>query len=219
MHRHKHTRLSASYSRIVPNRITRDWCVCACMCWCLRPLPTSWTKRKERKLTWTVVVVSYLNDLVCPFSRNTFRTFAICGTHKSPNENADGCKIQRETWKTICIINALVWLDLGSSFTRPHTPKHPGGRCDMRTEKVSSNDCRTCTDLHFEKVVRFFFFGFCLRWNSESNYIRADSAPTTSQLQNLCLVLATQTTFQTTSKNSRYRNPSEEIIMRMPGVK
>lgn len=42
-------------------------------------------------LTATVVVVSYLKDLVCPFSRNTFRTLAIGGTHRSPREKADGC--------------------------------------------------------------------------------------------------------------------------------
>lgn len=30
--------------------------------------------------------------MVCPFSRNTFRTFAIGGTHKSPKEKADGWK-------------------------------------------------------------------------------------------------------------------------------
>lgn len=50
------------------------------------------TSKQNKKFTLTVVVVSYLNDLVCPFSKNTFRTFAICGTCKSPNENADGCK-------------------------------------------------------------------------------------------------------------------------------
>lgn len=43
-------------------------------------------------LTRTVVVESYLNDLVCPFSKKTFSTFAICGTCRSPNENADGWK-------------------------------------------------------------------------------------------------------------------------------
>lgn len=48
--------------------------------------------REEKTLTCTVVVVSYLKDFVCPFSRNTFNTFAICGTHRSPNENADGCE-------------------------------------------------------------------------------------------------------------------------------
>lgn len=42
--------------------------------------------------TCTVVELSYLNDLVCPFSRKTFKTFAIGGTHKSPSEKADGCK-------------------------------------------------------------------------------------------------------------------------------
>lgn len=47
-------------------------------------------------LTCTVVVVSYLKDFVCPFSRNTFNTFAICGTHRSPNENADGYKVEIE---------------------------------------------------------------------------------------------------------------------------
>jgi hypothetical protein len=31
-----------------------------------------------------------LNDLVCPFSRNTFSTFGINGTEESPSENVDG---------------------------------------------------------------------------------------------------------------------------------
>lgn len=52
-------------------------------------------RRRNKKddielLTATVVVVSYLKDLVCPFSKNTFRTFAIGGTHRSPREKADG---------------------------------------------------------------------------------------------------------------------------------
>lgn len=42
-------------------------------------------------LTRTLVVESYLNDLVWPFSKKTFNTFAIGGTCKSPNENADCC--------------------------------------------------------------------------------------------------------------------------------
>lgn len=45
-----------------------------------------------------MVVVSYLKDLVCPFSRNTFRTLAIGGTQRSPNEKADGCR-EREKEK------------------------------------------------------------------------------------------------------------------------
>lgn len=49
-------------------------------------------EREREILTRTDVVESYLKDLVCPFSRNTLRTFAICGTCKSPNENADGWK-------------------------------------------------------------------------------------------------------------------------------
>ena len=32
------------------------------------------------KHTWTVVVESYRNDLVCPFSKNTFKTFGMSGT-------------------------------------------------------------------------------------------------------------------------------------------
>lgn len=51
---------------------------------------THLSKLQQWTLTRTVVVESYLNDLVCPFSRKTFSTFAICGTCKSPSENADG---------------------------------------------------------------------------------------------------------------------------------
>lgn len=46
---------------------------------------------EDFSLTATVVVVSYLKDLVCPFSRNTFSTLAIGGTHRSPKEKAEGC--------------------------------------------------------------------------------------------------------------------------------
>lgn len=49
----------------------------------------------KETLTRTVVIESYLNDFVCPFSKKTFNTFAICGTCKSPNENADGFKWKR----------------------------------------------------------------------------------------------------------------------------
>lgn len=48
----------------------------------------------EVTTSWTVVHASYLNDFVWPFSKNTFSTLAIGGTHRSPNENADGCNRQ-----------------------------------------------------------------------------------------------------------------------------
>lgn len=41
--------------------------------------------------TCTVVVELYLKDLVWPFSRKTFSTFAIGGMRTSLSENADGC--------------------------------------------------------------------------------------------------------------------------------
>ena len=37
----------------------------------------------ESITSWTVVELSYLNDLVCPFSRNTFSTFGIKGCTES----------------------------------------------------------------------------------------------------------------------------------------
>lgn len=45
---------------------------------------------KELTTSWTVVQVSYLKLLVCPFSRKTLRTLAIWGTQMSPMENAEG---------------------------------------------------------------------------------------------------------------------------------
>lgn len=45
---------------------------------------------KDVTTSCTLVQASYLNDFVCPFSRNTLRTFAMGGTHISPSENAEG---------------------------------------------------------------------------------------------------------------------------------
>jgi hypothetical protein len=47
--------------------------------------------QSDGKLTCTVVVESYLNDFVWPFSRKTFSTFAIGGMRTSLRENAEGC--------------------------------------------------------------------------------------------------------------------------------
>lgn len=57
--------------------------------------------------TLTVVVESYLKDLVWPFSKKTLRTFAICGTCKSPKENADGCKEKGKTYLISLELNKM----------------------------------------------------------------------------------------------------------------
>lgn len=59
-------------------------------------------------LTWTLVVESYLNDLVCPFSKKTLRTLAMGGTQISPKENADGCtKWKKKKEKKCCECNRM----------------------------------------------------------------------------------------------------------------
>lgn len=60
-----------------------------------------------KKFTWTVVVESYLNDFVWPFSRKTLSTLAIGGTRTSLSENADGCGKRKRKMSELNVIRKL----------------------------------------------------------------------------------------------------------------
>lgn len=110
---------------------------------------------------------SYLNDLVCPFSRKTFNTFAICGTCRSPSENADGWTFYLFFWNDKEQQNTIkLWSFLGI-FVREEK------KCVLllllvqseRIKFVFSWCCMQCVT-YFEMEIQFSFLNWLETENS-----------------------------------------------------
>lgn len=62
------------------------------------------------------MVVSYLKDFVCPFSRNTFSTLAMGGTQRSPREKADGWEGDEKFVENVLMNKKLIAVNSMSVF-------------------------------------------------------------------------------------------------------
>ena len=96
-----------------------------------------------------------MKDLVCPFSRNTFRTLAIGGTQRSPNEKADGCRERGEEERTNVEMSLQALLFFNLLFSQlscwtADTTHQRRGRTNLRR---SVNGRTGITDEWGERVV------------------------------------------------------------------